>query len=107
MMDVGGPKRMIHCSAQRWRGKARTAALLGAALLTGGGAAAQGDAGWDDLVALDAELTALRGPQRQDGVPQFGVDAMTVRAEAIASVQRRVRRLDASRWSVAGKVDLS
>ncbi len=105
MMDVGGPKRMIHCSAQRWRGKARTAALLGAALLMGGGAAAQGDAGWDDLVALDAELTALRGPQRQDGVPQFGVDAMTVRAEAIASVQRRVRRLDASRWSVAGKVD--
>ncbi len=68
-------------------------------------ASAQADMGWDDLVALDAELSELRRPHLQDGVPQFGGDAMTARAEAIGDVQGRIRAMDPSNWSVAGKVD--
>jgi hypothetical protein len=82
-----------------------TVALLLAGLLGVGGASAQADAGWDDLVALDAELTELRRPPRQDGVPQFGVDAMAARADAITDVQNRLRAIDPSSWSVVGKVD--
>lgn len=80
------------------------ACLLGGLLMVGG-AAAQADAGWDDLVALDAELTALRRPERRDGVPQFGADAMAARLDATSDVQRRLQGIDASSWSVAGKVD--
>jgi len=83
---------------------ATSACLLGG-LLVVGGAAAQADAGWDELVALDAELTALRRPERRDGVPQFGADAMAARVEATTDVQRRLQAIDASSWSVAGKID--
>ncbi len=81
-----------------------TTALLLSGLLLPGGAEAQ-DAGWDDLVTLDAELTALRRPQRLDGVPQFGPTAVAARAAAVTDVQGRIRAMDASDWSVAGKID--
>ncbi len=79
--------------------------LVLSGLLMAGDVAAQTDAGWDDLVELDTELAALRAPQRQGGVPQFGVAAITARADATADVQNRLRNIDASSWSVAGKVD--
>ena len=79
--------------------------LVLSGLLMAGDVVAQPDAGWDDLVSLDTELAALRAPQRQGGVPQFGVDAITARADATADVQSRLRNIDASSWSVAGKVD--
>ena len=79
------------------------AALPG--LLVPRGVAAQADAGWDDLVALDAELTDLRRPQLLDGVPRFGVEAMAERADATRDVQSRLRGIDPSSWSIAGKVD--
>ena len=82
-----------------------TAALLLSGLLVVGSAAAQADGGWDDLVALDAELSTLRRPNFEDGVPQFGVAALAARAGAIGDVQNRLRAIDASSWSVAGKID--
>ena len=82
-----------------------TVALLLSGLLGVGGASAQADARWDDLVSLDAELTELRRPQLQDGVPQFGAGAMAARANAVTEVQSRIRAIDPSSWSVAGKVD--
>ena len=60
-----------------------TVVLLIAGLVDIDGASAQNDAGWDDLIVLDAELNQLRRPQRVDGVPQFGVDAMAARAQTI------------------------
>jgi hypothetical protein len=68
-------------------------------------ATAQTDQGWDRLVALDAELTRLRGPVRVDGVPRLGSDAVAARAMAITDVQDRLRAMDASGWSRARKVD--
>ena len=65
--------------------------------------AAQGDRGWNDLVALDRELSGLGRPPVSDGVPQF--TRMSERADAVADVQRRLRAIDAQAWSVAGKVD--
>ncbi len=82
-----------------------TVALSLSGFLVVGGAAAQADAGWEDLVALDVELTALRRPQQLDGVPQFGVDAIAARADATRDVHSRLQRIDPSGWSVAGKVD--
>jgi len=63
------------------------------------------DAGWSDLVAIDAELGNLREPQTLDGVPQFGREAMQNRASAIETLQGRLAQIDPSAWSVAGKVD--
>ena len=87
----------------------RLVALASAPLLCGllaaGSATAQADTGWSDLVALDAELTGLRRPQLEDGVPQLGADVMAERAAAIGELQSRLRGIDASDWSVAGKVD--
>jgi len=63
------------------------------------------DSGWSELVALDAELTALREPKEIDGVQQFGSAAMESRASAVESIQNRLAQIDPSAWSVAGKVD--
>ncbi len=82
-----------------------TVALSLSGVVGVGGASAQADARWDDLVALDAQLSELRRPQLQDGVPQFGADAMAARAEAIGDVQSRLRVIDPSSWSIAGKID--
>jgi hypothetical protein len=68
-------------------------------------ATTQTDPGWDQLVALDAELTRLRAPIRVGGVPQLGPDAVAARAMAITDVQERLQALDASGWSRGGKVD--
>jgi len=87
------------------RAVAMAAALLLSTLFVVGSTAAQTDAGWDELVALNRELSDLRRPTRQDGVPQFGLDAMGTRADEIGAVQNRLRRLDPSRWSTSGKVD--
>ena len=80
-------------------------AVTVAGLFEEGEAAAQVDAGWNDLVGLDAEFTALRRPQMLAGVPQFGVDAMATRADVISNVQGRLGEIDPADWSVAGKVD--
>ena len=82
-----------------------TVALFFAQFFMISGTAAQVDMGWENLVALDAELTVLRRPQQQDGVPQFGIDAMAARADAIRAVQTRLRGIDPSSWAVATKVD--
>ena len=104
-----GRQAMLFRSESRFRLVRRTLGVTVALLLSGligvGGASAQADARWDDLVALDAELSGLRRPQSQDGVPQFGVDAVAARADAIGDVQRRLRTIDPSSWSVAGKID--
>jgi uncharacterized protein DUF885 len=84
---------------------AMTSTLFLFGFLLAGGVQAQSDAGWNDLVALDADLNALRRPDRENGVPQFGPDAMASRAQSISGVQRRLGALDPSNWSVAGKVD--
>ncbi len=68
-------------------------------------AAAQADPGWNGLVELNEELVDLRAPERIDGVPQYGTDAVAARLEAIQDVQRRLATLDAQDWSVSGKVD--
>jgi hypothetical protein len=68
-------------------------------------AAAQADPGWNDLVALNEALEALRAPERIDGVPQLGADAMAARANAVQDVHRRLATIDAQDWSVSGKVD--
>lgn len=68
-------------------------------------AAAQTDPGWDSLVELDAELTTLRAPKRDDGVPRYGPAAMDARARAIQEAQNRLGRLDPTGWSIPGKVD--
>ncbi|NCG32977.1 MAG: DUF885 family protein [Proteobacteria bacterium] len=87
----------------------RTLAVTATLLMTGfvlvGDAQAQSDAGWDDLVALDSELSTLRRPHRQNGVPQFGPGAMASRAQSITDVQAGLASLDATNWSVSGKVD--
>ncbi|MBT3325050.1 MAG: DUF885 family protein [Gemmatimonadales bacterium] len=87
----------------------RTLAVTATLLMTGfvlvGDAQAQSDAGWDDLVALDSELSTLRRPHRQNGVPQFGPGAMASRAQSITDVQVGLASLDATNWSVSGKVD--
>ncbi len=83
----------------------RSLKLALAALLMASGAAAQVNEGWDDLVALDAELSALRRPARLEGVPQFGAEAVAARATAVADIQGRLHGLDPSIWSVAGKID--
>lgn len=83
---------------------ALTAALLLSEFLVAGPAEAQ-DSGWEDLVALNAELTGLRRPQRVDGVPQFGPDAVAARAAAVTSVQGRIQAMDPAAWSVADKID--
>ena len=81
----------------------RTLAVTATLLMTGfvlvGDAQAQSDAGWDDLVALDSELSTLRR------VPQFGPGAMASRAQSITDVQVGLASLDATNWSVSGKVD--
>lgn len=82
-----------------------TLALFLAGFFIISGTAAQVDVGWENLVALDAELTVLRRPQQQDGVPQFGIDAMAARVDAIRAVQGRLRSIDPSSWAVTGKVD--
>ena len=82
-----------------------TVASLLCVLLLASGASAQGDAGWEGLASLDAELTALRRPQSVDGVPQLGPDAVSARAAAINDVQNRLGASDPSRGTVAGKVD--
>ena len=87
----------------------RTLAVTATLLMTGfvlvGDAQAQSDAGWDDLVALDSELSTLSRPHRQNGVPQFGPGAMASRAQSITDVQAGLASLDATNWSVSGKVD--
>jgi uncharacterized protein DUF885 len=79
--------------------------LLVMGLAGGEPASAQADEGWTDLVALNAELSDLRRPQRIDGVAQFGADAMAARVDATADAQSRLRDIDASNWSVSGKID--
>ena len=44
-------------------------------------------------------------PARIAGVPQLGPAAVSARAAAITDVQTRLGAIDASDWSVAGKVD--
>ncbi|MCH7489765.1 MAG: hypothetical protein IID05_03625, partial [Gemmatimonadetes bacterium] len=104
-----GRQAMLFRSESRFRLVRRTLGVTVALSLSGliavGGASAQADARWDDLVALDAELSGLRRPELQAGVPQFGVDAVAARAGAIGDVQRRLRAIDPSSWSVAGKID--
>ena len=68
-------------------------------------ATAQGDPGWNTLVTLDGELSELRRPVEIDGVPQLGPTAVSARARAIRDVQDRLAAIDASSWSVSGKVD--
>jgi len=80
-----------------------TAVLSG--LLVTSAATGQTDAGWEELISLNAELSELRSPRRVDGVPQFGSSAVAERAAAVTDVQARLRSIDASHWSVAGKVD--
>ena len=93
-----GKQAMLLRSESRFRLVRRTLGVTVALLLSGligvGSALAQADARWDDLVVLDAELSGLRRPQSQDGVPQFGVDAMAARADAIGDAQRRLRTID-------------
>ncbi len=84
---------------------AAAAALAFVGLLVPADVAGQADPGWDALVSLDAELTALRGPHRQDGVPRYGAAAMAERAGAVERAQTRLREIDPTAWSVAGKVD--
>ncbi|MGI9626009.1 MAG: DUF885 family protein [Longimicrobiales bacterium] len=74
-------------------------------LLGAEGAMAQADAGWDDLIAIDAELTELRRPALLEGVPQFGSDAIASRAAALGDLQVQLGEIDASSWSTGGKVD--
>jgi Bacterial protein of unknown function (DUF885) len=73
--------------------------------LAGQNVPAENDPGWSALVELDTELTSLRRPRVLEGVPQFGERAMAERADAVTQAQRRLRAIDASHWSVAGKVD--
>ncbi len=75
------------------------------AVLAPGRVAAQEDDGWDELVSLNEELTSLRRPARVAGVPPLGPAAVSARAAAVTDVQTRLRAIDASDWSVAGKVD--
>ncbi len=75
------------------------------ALLPRTAVAAKADAGWNDLVVIDQELSALSSPTRAAGVPQLGPQAVAIRAAAIASAQESLSQLHSSDWSVAGKVD--
>lgn len=68
-------------------------------------AAGQADPSWNALVSVDEELTALRAPRREAGVPQYGTSAMAERARAVERAQARLREIDPTEWSVPGKVD--
>jgi hypothetical protein len=89
----------------RRRAAPAVAALLLVALCVPNAAAGQADPGWDALEALNADLSTLRGPRREAGVPQYGPAAMAERARAIESAQARLRQIDPTAWSVSGKVD--
>lgn len=67
--------------------------------------AAEGDAGWHELVTLDSELRALREAPEVARIPQFGVEALDRRVAALDEVRGRLSRLDPTPWSTAGKVD--
>ena len=72
-----------------------------------GRAAAQADAGWDELVSLNAELNERCAARSvMDRRPQLGTPRQSPHGrQPITDVQTRLPGIDASDWSVAGKVD--
>jgi len=69
------------------------------------GAQMPDDPGWQELAALDSALIALSTFPREEGVPRYDPETVGARADSLEALRRRLEGIDASGWSVAGKVD--
>jgi hypothetical protein len=80
-----------------------TVCLLGAAGFASAGAA--GSNRYGDLVSFFGEWRAFQKPKVLDGVPDYGVAAMTAQQRELDSFRRRLEAIDPSGWPVAQQVD--
>jgi hypothetical protein len=73
--------------------------------LLGGSVPLLAQGSYPDLVKLDSELAELRRPKIVDAVADRGREAMEAQRKGLDQFRERLRRIDASSWSVPERVD--
>ena len=60
---------------------------------------------YDSLAPLLEEFREFRKPKTENGVPDFGAEAMAEQRKQIATFQRRLSEIDPTGWPVSEQID--